>query len=102
MGEGELSEGAAEPSRPAWQVRLPLTEARYLSGASGPLSYGGRHRDGAITHLGDGVVRLDGQAFGWLAGLPGHVDGHMSYDGDTPVLGIGGTRYPVERSEPTG
>ena len=73
-----------------WQVRLPLAEARYLSGASGPLSHGGRHRDGAITHLGDGLVRLDGQAFGWLAGLPDDVDGHISYDSDTPVLSSAG------------
>jgi hypothetical protein len=80
----------------AWQVRLPLTEARCLTNSTyGPLAAGKWPHAGTARHLGAGLVQLDWLAFASLQVLDSNADGHIAYDGDTPVLAIGGGTYPL-------
>jgi hypothetical protein len=79
----------------AWEVSLPLPEARYLTSENGPLTYRGWPPGGTARHLGDGLVRIDALAFGSLSVLPDDADGHVGYHGDTPILSIGGASYQL-------
>jgi hypothetical protein len=79
-----------------WECLLPLAEARWLTGPTGPLV--SRSLPGRVDHDGNGLVGLDQTAFNSLWAVDG--DGRTGWDGpgDAPVIHFGaGERdtYPL-------
>lgn len=69
-------------------------EGRWLAGPTSPLADPDIRPLGGFTeHLGDGWVRLDGDALRTLALLPPHADGRVEWDEGGPVISVGGASF---------